>query len=101
MSTFAPMHLFICKVASRCNIDCDYCYVYHHVDQSWRHQPQRMALQTATQLGLRIGEHARRHGLPSVEVVMHGGEPLLAGTEYLDRWCDAVASSADGTLIDF
>ena len=31
----------------------------------------------------RIGEHARAHDLPSVDVILHGGEPLLAGTGWL------------------
>ncbi len=31
----------------------------------------------------RVAEHTRRHNLPSVEVILHGGEPLLAGSEWL------------------
>lgn len=97
----APMHLFICKVVSRCNIDCDYCYVYHHVDQGWRSQPIKMQLSTAAQLGCRIGEHARQHGLPSVDVVMHGGEPLMAGTAYLRDWCETIRTKAQSTSVNF
>ncbi len=37
----------------------------------------------------RIAEHARAHALPSVEVILHGGEPLLAG---LDRLTSLVRS---------
>ena len=29
------------KVASRCNLDCSYCYVYHMGDEAWRDQPDR------------------------------------------------------------
>jgi len=101
MDCFAPMHLFICKVASRCNIDCDYCYVYHHVDQGWRQQPFRMHLDTAAQLGRRIEEHAAKHGLSSVEVVIHGGEPLVVGASFLRQWCEMVQLQAKGTTICF
>jgi uncharacterized protein len=31
----------------------------------------------------RIAEHVNRHGLASVDVILHGGEPLLAGAEWL------------------
>jgi uncharacterized protein len=33
----------------------------------------------------RIGEHVRQHGLRRVEVILHGGEPLLAGPGWLSR----------------
>lgn len=97
----APIHLFICKVASRCNIDCDYCYVYHHIDQGWRQQPSRMSLTTAAQLGRRINEHAAHHQLPSIEVVMHGGEPLLVGPDYLRQWCDTIDAEIKETKVSF
>ena len=29
----------------------------------------------------RIAEHAAAHGIPGVDIVLHGGEPLLAGPE--------------------
>jgi uncharacterized protein len=29
---------FIVKVHSRCDLSCDYCYMYEMADQSWRDQ---------------------------------------------------------------
>ena len=98
---WAPMRQFICKVASRCNLDCDYCYIYHHVDQTWRDQPQRMSLDTAAQLGRRIKEHALRHHLSGVDVTLHGGEPLLVGVDYLTQWVEQVAMLAEGVPLQF
>ncbi|MEU8108794.1 FxsB family cyclophane-forming radical SAM/SPASM peptide maturase [Nonomuraea muscovyensis] len=89
-----PFRSFICKVASRCNLDCDYCYVYRHADQSWRSQPRRMSLETAAQLGRRINEHACEHGLEQVDLTLHGGEPLLLGVDYLRALCEAVTRTA-------
>ncbi|GII75780.1 hypothetical protein Sru01_07620 [Sphaerisporangium rufum] len=94
-----PFRSFICKVASRCNLDCDYCYVYRHADQSWRAQPQRMSLATAAQLGRRINEHAVAHGLAQVDFVLHGGEPLLLGVDYLRALCQAVTRHAPDVRI--
>jgi uncharacterized protein len=96
-----PMRQFICKVASRCNLDCDYCYVYHHADQTWRDRPKRMALSTAAQVAYRINQHAIKHGIESVDVVLHGGEPLLVGLDYLGEWCDTITSRAPDTRISF
>ena len=82
-----PFRTFILKVHSRCNLDCDYCYVYHHADQNWKRQPRRMSEATLRRSAERIEEHAARHQLSSVQVVLHGGEPLLAGAAWLDAAC--------------
>jgi uncharacterized protein len=74
----------VLKVASRCNLVCDYCYVYTMADRSWRDRPPIMEPATVVRTSERIAEHARGHGLDEVRVVLHGGEPLLAGTQRLD-----------------
>jgi len=71
------------KVHSRCNLSCTYCYVYEMADQAWRQLPGRMSQAVADQAVRRIGEHARQQNLASVDVILHGGEPLLAGPEWL------------------
>jgi uncharacterized protein len=78
-----PFRQFILKVHSRCNLSCTYCYVYEMADQGWRGLPQRMSRPVVAKTVERIAEHAERHGLPSVDVILHGGEPLLAGPEWL------------------
>lgn len=98
---WAPMRQFICKIASRCNLDCDYCYIYRHVDQTWREQPHRMSIAAAAQLGVRIDEHARSHDLKGVDVTLHGGEPLLVGIDYLEEWTTAVTENCPSTAIQF
>ncbi|GAA1151469.1 MULTISPECIES: FxsB family cyclophane-forming radical SAM/SPASM peptide maturase [Streptomyces violaceusniger group] len=79
----APLRTFILKVANRCNIDCDYCYVFNSKDQSSRHLPARMSLEVARAAARRIGEHATANGLRDIHVVLHGGEPLLAGPQHM------------------
>ena len=74
---------YVLKVCGRCDLACDHCYVYEHADQSWRHKPKVMAAETALQAARRISEHAQRHMLARVSVVLHGGEPLLLGQERL------------------
>lgn len=81
--TAVPFRQFVLKVHSRCNLACDYCYVYETADQSWRDQPLRMSAVTVDRTVERIAEHAGTHRLPSLAVILHGGEPLLAGTDFL------------------
>jgi len=78
-----PFRQFILKVHSRCNLSCSYCYVYEMADQGWRQLPRRMSKPVAGRAVERIAEHARKHSLASVDVIMHGGEPLLAGADWL------------------
>src|SRR5882672_10478728 len=80
----APIRQVLLKIHSRCNLACDYCYVYRHADQTWRQRPRVMAKRTIDQAAARIAEHAIHHGLSSVIVVLHGGEPLLAGAHTID-----------------
>ena len=37
------------------------------------------------QAAQRIADHAAAHALPAVQVILHGGEPLLAGPARLRR----------------
>ena len=74
---------FVLKVHQRCNLACDYCYVYELADQSWRDRPTVMSAEVWTAAAKRIGDHARAHGLEHVSIVLHGGEPLLAGVDRL------------------
>lgn len=78
-----PFRQFILKVHSRCNLSCSYCYVYEMADQAWRHMPKRMSDAVAAQAVERIADHADGHLLDSVDVILHGGEPLLAGADWL------------------
>jgi len=78
-----PFRQFVLKVHSRCDLACDHCYIYEHADSSWRGRPKVIASGTIAKAGERIAEHARRHGLSGVRVVLHGGEPLLAGASRL------------------
>ena len=78
-----PFEQFIVKIHSRCNLACDYCYMYELADQTWAGRPAVMSRDTITAASARIGEHAARHQLPAVTVTLHGGEPLLAGADVI------------------
>lgn len=74
-----PFHQFILKLHSRCNLACDYCYMYQLGDTTWLSQPKVMSPVVVKQTSQCIAEHVENHRLASVEVSLHGGEPLLAG----------------------
>ena len=78
------MHIdtVLLKVASRCNLDCDYCYVYNMGDDGWRTQPKRLTPAVQERICADLGDLLRQQGRP-FSVVLHGGEPLLLGAERL------------------
>jgi uncharacterized protein len=77
---------FVIKIASRCNLACEYCYEYFHGDDSWRRQPRFMAIETIKKVAQRIADHAKNHQLNHVSISLHGGEPMLAGLERLSEY---------------
>lgn len=78
---------FIIKVASRCNLNCTYCYVYNQADETWRDRPSLMALDTFDATVARIREHCEASGQRSVTLLFHGGEPTLVGVERFTSMC--------------
>jgi uncharacterized protein len=74
-----PFRDVVLKVHQRCNLACDYCYVYTMADQSWRDRPLVMERKSWLATAERMAEHADTHRLSFMRLVLHGGEPLLAG----------------------
>lgn len=108
-----PFSTFVVKIASRCNLNCDYCYMYNLQDDTYRNQPAVMRDDVAHLCAERICEHAQNSGLKAMHFIMHGGEPLLAGKKRLRRIVEIVRTKLDaadiacrfsiqsnGTLID-
>ena len=69
----------VLKIHSRCDLACDHCYVYEHADQSWKKRPVFLSEETLRKVSRRFADYAREQKLPSVSVILHGGEPLLVG----------------------
>jgi uncharacterized protein len=106
-----PISQLLVKVATRCNIDCSYCYWFR--DAAVYDKPKLMSAEVLHQLLLRIEQHVGRYSLIDFPIVLHGGEPLLWGRENFHRFaeaCEAISSrtgceipiavTTNGVLID-
>ena len=80
----------ILKLASRCNLDCTYCYWFR--DRTVFDKPA--LLTEAAQAGLlrAIQSHIRANSLDVFNLVFHGGEPLLFGKARFAKLCEQVRS---------
>ncbi|WP_164904586.1 radical SAM protein, partial [Streptomyces albidoflavus] len=91
-----PFRQFIVKVHGRCNLACRYCYLYEGPDSGWRDRPAAASDAVLALTADRIAEHAAAHRLPAVSLVLHGGEPLLAGTGRLAAFAGLVRRRVPG-----
>lgn len=97
----ARLTSFLVKVASRCNLDCDYCYVYHHADQSWRSMPAVLSQRDRDAFAAQLAAYVAHAGLRHCVVVFHGGEPLLMGSSNLAAFAHQLrAAVGEGVQVD-
>lgn len=78
MTLVSPSLNLVVKVAERCNLACDYCYMYEF-DDGWRDRPPLLSLEHAEQLVRRVTEFVEGGPARHVTLELHGGEPLLWG----------------------
>src|ERR1044072_162306 len=96
-----PLQQLVFKVHSRCDLACAHCYVYEHADRSWKARPVVIQKGTVTQTARRLAEYAGAVRLESVSVILHGGEPLLAGPARLPEICAELTTAlTDITPLD-
>ncbi|HEY1202986.1 MAG TPA: hypothetical protein VGE79_18505 [Niastella sp.] len=74
--------LLVLKVASRCILNCTYCYMYNLGDTTYMKQPKVMSDDVVDSLITRVKKHCHMHGIDVFDFNFHGGEPLLAGPEF-------------------
>ncbi|QTE21988.1 radical SAM protein [Polaribacter cellanae] len=82
MNNLLKCKTVIIKVASRCNLNCTYCYMYNMGDGTYRNQPKTMSYEIVNDLLNRIQEHCHAHDLHEFMFIFHGGEPLLVKKEF-------------------
>lgn len=68
-------------------------------DQRWRDRPAVMTDETVALLADRLGGYAQATGLRGLSVVLHGGEPLLAGTRMIGRTVAAIRTALPDTKV--
>jgi uncharacterized protein len=96
-----PFREFVLKVHSRCNLACDYCYMYELADKSWRGATAVMSDEVLDAACRRIAAHATAHSIPTLRIVLHGGEPMLLGAARLASVAERLRKGAPAsTTVD-
>ncbi|MCK5506245.1 MAG: hypothetical protein KAJ10_13855, partial [Thermodesulfovibrionia bacterium] len=71
------MATLILKATEKCNSNCYYCDVVHK-----KNTGTSMSLETLETVFIRINEFLKAEPDERIEILWHGGEPLLLGPEY-------------------
>jgi uncharacterized protein len=74
--------------------------MYQGADQSWVRQPKVMSDKVLRKTVERIAHHVEAHNLKKVSIVLHGGEPLLAGYDFIHR-VFSLFSKRLGSIVEF
>lgn len=77
----------ILKVASRCNLNCSYCFIYNKGDSTWKSRPSLMSDEIFEAALVRFRRHCQAAGQKRVSISFHGGEPCLLDPARFDAWC--------------
>lgn len=75
------LNSIVIKVASRCNINCSYCYMYNLGDFSYKIQPKFISKEIITCLIEKLKIYCQQNELKQFHFSLHGGEPLLLNKE--------------------
>lgn len=100
----------VLKVASRCNLNCSYCYIYNGEDNGYLHQPKKISDEVFSALLARIDDYVE-HSKRPMTISFHGGEPTLIGLprfRELVEWAQkelgdklaGIAIQTNATLLD-
>ena len=88
---------FFLRVSARCNLACNYCYVFKHRDMSWKNYPPVMSKKNIILFAERLKEYVTEKKLKDVYIIYHGGEPLLIGKSVLLEYTDIILSRLKDT----
>jgi len=81
---------FIVKIASRCNLNCSYCYIYNKGNESWKNQPKFISDEVFRETIFKIKKHCFKNEQWYVSICFHGGEPTLIGHKKINEWSNFI-----------
>ncbi len=95
------INTIVLKVASRCNLNCSYCYVYNKGDETYKYKPKIFSQELIHILLQRVLDYMNKYKINLYTIVFHGGEPLLAGIEYYKNFIkiyESIFCTTDKTI---
>lgn len=93
------INTFFLRIAASCNLDCDYCYVFKHRDLSWKYMPPTISDDIVISFADRLKEYSLCNNLSKINIIFHGGEPLICGSEKIISFVDTINSILGNEIV--
>ncbi|MGB3464261.1 MAG: radical SAM protein [Cyclobacteriaceae bacterium] len=94
----------VVKVASRCNLNCSYCFMYNLGDETYKLQPKFMQEETVDNILTRTKNYIKKYDRKYFAFLFHGGEPLLMKPSFFISFCEKVNAMKEeipGVRVEF
>ncbi|CAL2057596.1 radical SAM protein [Tenacibaculum sp. 190524A05c] len=78
------------KIASRCNLNCSYCFMYNLGDTTYKKQPKFMSTEIVDHIITKTKAYIKKYNKKEFSFIFHGGEPLLAPKQFYIDFIDKV-----------
>lgn len=83
----------VLKITERCNLNCSYCYYFNGLDNSFKSKPAAMKENVVMQVARFLINAVADYEIDSINLTLHGGEPLLLNKNSFSRICDTLTSN--------
>jgi uncharacterized protein len=88
----------ILKTVERCNIACTYCYYFYGGDESYKKRPPVISKTTIDKTVNFILDSISEIEIDEIQIVFHGGEPLLQKKRDFDYACIEFSRELSGLV---
>lgn len=89
------------KISERCNLKCDYCYFFFGGDETWKLHPPLVPQKVVEDLGAFAASAAQDQQLDVIQLIFHGGEPLLMSKPRFAEMCETLRGHEKGFRFNF